>query len=319
MSGVAVGIDLGGTKIVGGVVTDDGQVLHTSTQPTPAREGAKAVLHAVTELARALSGWAGAQGLHVVGCGAGIAGTVDPAGTVTHATDALPGWAGTNVSGALAEALQLPTLVVNDVHALALAEHRLGAAAGAHDALVVAIGTGIGGALIQHGSLVLGRTGTAGAIGHIPAPSRDARPCPCGRTGHLEAYASGPAIVAQYVSKGGQAERLEQVAAQARGGDTPALTVIRDAATTLGHALGGVATLLDPDVIVIGGGVAQLGDLLLEPLERALRTEALPGPNRTRVAPAVLGPAAGMIGAAILTFDPSHVPVHAQPQTGAWQ
>ncbi|WP_274385973.1 ROK family protein [Streptosporangium sp. KLBMP 9127] len=210
---VVIGVDLGGTKTAAGVVTLDGRLLHSAHLPTPAASGAAAVLSQAVRLAAAEAAWAGEAGLRPVACGVGSAGTVDARGEVSHATTALPGWRGTPLRAAFTAALDLPVRVLNDVHAWALGEARLGAALHSRTALVVTVGTGIGGALVVDGELVPGRTGTAGALGHLPVPAPGpARRCPCGRTGHLEAYASGPAILARHRELGGAGEDLADVA-----------------------------------------------------------------------------------------------------------
>jgi glucokinase len=302
---VALGIDVGGTKTCAAVVDPAGRVLRTTTAPTPARAGAAAILRTAADLATELLRWADSQGIEVVGCGAGVAGTVDARGVISHATAALPGWAGTDVAGGLSEALDRTVTVVNDVHAMALGEHRFGAAADTGSALIVAVGTGIGGAIVSGGALVIGRTGTAGALGHVPVPAAEPRTCPCGRIGHVEAYASGPAIVADYVARGGVADRLQQVAAAARAGDRLARGVISAAGEVLGTVLGGLSNVLDPDVVVIGGGVANLGDMFFDPLESALRRHALVGPDRVRIRRAALGDLAAVVGAASLALAPA--------------
>jgi glucokinase len=295
-----IGIDIGGTKTCAGVVDGAGRVLHHAIRPTPAQDGADAVLATAGDVAIEMLEWAACADVTVGGAGAGSAGTVDARGVISHATDSLPGWTGADVAGRLSERLNLNVRVINDVHAMALAEHRFGAAVGSATALVVAVGTGIGGAIVTAGALSAGRTGTAGAVGHLAVPAAEPRTCPCGRVGHVEAYASGPAIVADYISRGGAADNLEQVAANASAGDERACQAIASAGMTLGTALGGLSNVLDPDVIVIGGGVAQLGHLLFDPLNRALRAQTLPGPDTVAVRTAALGPLAGTVGAAIL-------------------
>ncbi|MEU7892458.1 ROK family protein [Nonomuraea sp. NPDC049152] len=289
-----LGIDIGGTKIAAGLVTAEGAVLHSRTARTPAREGAAAVLAQALRLARAVC----ADGVEIMACGVGSAGTIDARGVVTHATGALPGWTGTDLRSAFSSALRLPVQVLNDVHAWALGEARFGAAAGAADALVVTVGTGIGGAIVREGRVVRGATGSAGSIGHIPAPSSVSAPaarsrrCPCGRIGHLEAYASGPGILATFRERGGTADDLATMEGAL------ADEVIDEAATLLGRALAGAITVLDPEIVVIGGGVALLGDRLMLPLARAVGQEALPGPDRVTIRPAALAPAGGIVGAA---------------------
>jgi glucokinase len=299
---VALGIDIGGTKTSAGVVDASGRVLHHATRPTPARDGAAAVLHTAAELAREMLESVVGMNAQIRGCGAGVAGTVDRNGIISHATEALPGWAGTDVAQELSAALELPVRVVNDVQAMALGEHRFGAAADAESALIVAVGTGIGGAIICGGAVVAGRTGTAGAVGHVPVPAPVPRRCPCGRMGHVEAYASGPAIVADYVARGGVAARLEEVAGNARAGDELAREVIATAGAILGTALGGLSNVLDPELIVVGGGAANLGELLFDPLEAALYREAISGPDQVPVRPTGLGALAAVVGAASLAL-----------------
>ncbi|ACZ31139.1 ROK family protein [Xylanimonas cellulosilytica DSM 15894] len=296
---VAIGVDVGGTKTAAGVVGPRGELLRTTVRPTPARAGAAAVLATACDVAATLLAWARGQGHDVVGCGAGVAGTVDLAGVITHATDALPGWAGTDVASALAAATGLPARVVNDVHALALGEVRSGAAAGLPSALVVAVGTGIGGAFVVGGELVVGRTGTAGAIGHVPVVG-ESRPCPCGGVDHLEAYASGPAIVARYRERGGAAARLEDVVAAAGAGVVLARDALAEAGAMIGYAVAGAMNLLDPHAVVLGGGVVNVGPMLLDAVRREIAASALPGPRAVPVRTVAVPEYANVIGAASL-------------------
>lgn len=281
-----LGVDIGGTKTAVGLVGADGTVLARHVAETPAKEGPAAIVDAVVAVA---------AGMPAVACGVGTAGTVDDHGRITASTDSLAAWEGTDLRSVLATRLGLPVVVVNDVHAMAVGETVHGAAAGARDAFVVAIGTGIGGALVCDGVVRHGRTGMAGSIGHVPAlvpPDLPAEPvprCPCGALGHLEAYASGPAIAG-----GAPLERL------AERGDAATLRAIHRAGLILGHTLGAYVTLLDPDVLVLGGGVTGLGALLLEPAERALRAQARPGPAAVPLRTAALGTDGVLVGAATL-------------------
>nr|BFE56044.1 ROK family protein [Dactylosporangium thailandense] len=285
--GTALGIDIGGTKIAAALVYADGTTGPLHRVPTPAREGPAAVLRAAAGLGRRVIGDAA-----VAGCGVGTAGAVDPHGRISHATDSLPGWAGTDVRAALTEALGVTVLVRNDVHAMAVAEAAWGAAAGAGTALVVAVGTGIGGALVAGGSLLTGRLGLAGSIGHLPATASLGRRCGCGGVDHVEAYAAGPAIAADHARRAGldTAPRLEDVPA-----GSPAIAF---AAEILGHGLAAAANLLDPDAIVLGGGVLGLGEPFRAAVLGALRAAALPGVAGVPVRSPALGPAAVLAGAA---------------------
>jgi len=296
-----LGVDIGGTKIAAAVVTSDGHVVGFNQRHTPAADGSEAVVEEALTVARAAL--AQSMDAAVVGCGIGTAGTVDTHGVITHATSALPGWAGTDVRAIFHRALGMPVVVLNDVHAMAIGEGRYGAAVGSADALVVAVGTGIGGGILHDGQLVIGASGSAGSIGHVPVSIPDRRRCPCGGWNHLEAYAAGPAIEARYAEVTGLPHRLPTIAAQARAGDSVAGTLIKEAAELLGRALGGAANLLDPDIIVIAGGVAALEDLITEPVLRGLADEALPGPRRVRIGFSSLGAAAAVVGAASIARD----------------
>jgi glucokinase len=197
----------------------------------------------------------------------------------------------------MADRLSLPVAVDNDVRAAALGEARYGAAA-ERGALVVAVGTGIGGALIRDGALVPGASGVAGHLGHLPVPQAGPYRCSCGRFDHLEAVASGPAMVRAARNAGLHVADLPALLVMAEA-DGRAREALEHSASVLGRTLGGLVNLLDPDVVVIGGGVAGAGDLWWEPLRRAFAAEALP-PAAPRLARAALGTRAGLIGAAEL-------------------
>jgi glucokinase len=290
-----LGIDIGGTKTAAAVIGEPGEVFGFAEAPTPATAGPDAVIDAAVAVARRATDAAPAR---PDACGIGTAGTVNPAGVVTHATDALPGWRGTDLTERFTRALGLPVAVLNDVHAMALGEARHGAAVGAGLAVIVAIGTGIGGAIVHDGQVIIGASGSAGSIGHVTVDARTPRQCTCGRWNHLEAYASGPAIEAHYAAAAGTATRLPEITTRARAGDAWARAVIAEAAELLGHALVQVVTIVDPDTIVLTGGVAALGDLIGDPIRTIIATEALPGPDRAQLRFSTLGTHATILGAA---------------------
>lgn len=293
---LVVAVDIGGTKIAVGLVDAEGRLHEQRRTATPAAEGGEAIMAAVLGCARPLRDLGGDR---VVACGIATAGVVDPAGRIAGATDLLKGWAGTDVRGIAERALGLPVTVVNDCHAAGTAEARIGAARGARTGLVVAVGTGIGGALVADGATVTGRSGTAGAIGHMPAAVVAGRRCSCGAFDHVEAHASGPAIERSYREVTGRVLELREIASLARSGQPQARHVITAAASLLGRVLGGAANLLDPDVIVVAGGVSRLGSLLLSPMRRSFRAEALAGVRGVPIREAVLGERAGLVGAGL--------------------
>jgi len=291
----ALGIDIGGTKTAAAVIDEPGEVIGFSETPTPAAAGPDAVIDAALTVARRALAAAPAQ---PDVCGIGTAGTVDRAGVVTHATGALPGWRGTNLTERFTRALDMPVAVLNDVHAMALGEARHGAASGTALAVVIAIGTGIGGAIVHDGRVITGASGSAGSIGHVSVNPSTPRRCPCGRWNHLEAYASGPAIEARYADATGGTRRLPYLATRARTGDAQARAVIDSAAELLGHALVQVVTIVDPDMIVLTGGVAALGDLIGDPIRTIIATHALPRPSQVHLRFSTLGTSATILGAA---------------------
>jgi glucokinase len=307
-SPLVVAVDIGGTKIAAGLVDAEGRLYEQRRTATPAAGGGEAIMAAVLGCARPLRDLGGDR---VAACGIATAGVVDPAGRIAGATDLLKGWAGTDVRGIAERALGLPATVVNDCHAAGTAEARIGAARGARTGLVVAVGTGIGGALVADGATVTGRSGTAGAIGHLPAPVGAGsaaqvpatvvagRRCSCGAFDHVEAHASGPAIERSYREVTGRVLELREIASLARSGQPQARHVITAAASLLGRVLGGAANLLDPDVIVVAGGVSGLGSLLLSPMRRGFRADALVGVRGVPIREAVLGERAGLVGAGL--------------------
>lgn len=297
-----IAVDLGGTKIRVGLV-EGARVTHVHSAPTPARLGASAVLDAVADLVTGATTASVGQGRTPQAVGVGSAGVIDPRnGVVVSATDALAGWAGTNLIAELQHRTGKPVRAVNDVHAHALGEARSGASAGARDSLFVAAGTGIGAGMISHGCLVTGRNSAAGHIGHIPSgPASDLR-CPCGGTGHLEAIASGPAVLEEYRRAGGRAvpSSTVELAAAAREGDTTAGEAFAKAARALGSALGGLTNVLSPEVVVLGGGLAGTGELWWPHLERAFAAELIPAVRGLSPRRAELGADAALLGAASL-------------------
>jgi len=302
----AIGIDIGGTKIAGGLVDRAGNVRHECAAPTPAQEGAAAILATATAVAERVRAAARNDGVAVVACGVGAAGQIDHVhGRVRYASPTLKGWAGTEIARELSQRLNLPVAVDNDVNVLALAEHRFGAGRGLRDVLFVAVGTGIGGALVLDGRLRRGATSTAGEIGTLLIDAAAARVPGAGPlAGRLESYASGPAIAAHYCEAAGESGvDLRVVAARAQAGDERAVAALREGATVLGLALNGFLNTLDPQAVIIGGGVPQIGELWWEPLRAAIRANPMPGPAAISVLPAALSTHAPIVGAGALWMD----------------
>lgn len=310
-SRAVVAVDVGGTKIRAGAVIDgtiiDGTMGHIREVPTPASEGRSAILDAIAEVAREVmrstDASIGADTPLLWKLGIGAAGVIDSeAGTVVSATDSLTGWAGTRLTAELTARLGLETRAVNDVHAHALGESFAGAARGSRSSLLVAAGTGIGGAFISEGRLLTGRNFAAGHIGHLPVAAAQGLPCPCDGAGHVEAIASGPAVLAAYRRAGGRADvsSTRELAGVARSGDVIAQEAFARAGETLGSILGGLANVLSPEVVVIGGGLAGTGELWWSPLCEAFDRELIPAIRGLELREAQLGSDAALIGAASL-------------------
>jgi glucokinase len=298
MTAPIVGLDIGGTKLAAALVDEEGKLSSRCQTASPVDLGPDAMVTAAAQLVRNVIAAAADR---PAGLGVATAGVVDArSGVIRSAVDTIPGWAGVRLGPALEDRLGLPTAVENDGNAVALAEARLGAARGKSAALIVSVGTGVGGALVLDGCLWRGRTGTAGEIGHLPVDVNQGNTavCNCGRPGHLEALVSGPAIA----RAAGQAN-LEAVSRAWRSGDQVAARIIADAATTLGRAIGGLANVIDPDVIVLTGGVLELGQPFFERVNAAVHAETLPGPSGVTVLASQFGRDAGIVGAALAAAD----------------
>jgi glucokinase len=285
---VHLGLDLGGTNIKAAVVDPSLGVLATDMCPTGAADGEDVVLERVTELGRRVTAPFGAP----ASAGLALPGHFDAgAGTGSLLPNLLGDWPGRPIAGPVGHSLGLPVTLVNDVRALTLAELRLGAGRGARDLVCIALGTGVGGGVVIGGRLHLG-LGHAGEIGHTTVDP-DGPPCGCGNRGCLDRMAGADSIAAA----AGRAS-VAEAATAARDGDAVARAAFERAGVYVGRVLAGAVVLLWPERVVVGGGVADAGELLLEPLRAELRRRACVAPEIPVVA-AELGPHAGAVGAAL--------------------
>lgn len=313
-----IGLDLGGTKILGVVADEVGAVQAELRRPTPAGSADEALARLVETVAelRAQQGAAANEAVAAVGVGA--AGLVDRDGALRFAPN-IPALSGTPLRVLLAEATGLPVCVDNDANAAAWGEVVYGAARGLDQVLVVTLGTGIGGGMIIDGKLSRGAHGFAAEIGHMTVV-RDGPPCACGGRGHWEAIASGPALAraARERAKAGNAPQLLRLAAgeadkisgfdvgrAAAGGDADASALLDDYAEAVALGLAGLANVLDPERIVIGGGIVQMGALLMDRIRRAFagHLEGASVRPEISIVGAMLGEKAGAIGAAAQARD----------------
>jgi glucokinase len=307
----SIGVDVGGTKILAGLVDEAGHVLATARRPTPAQDPA-AVLAVVAEVVRELMADSVAP---VVGVGLGIAGQVENTrSTVLWAPNLQ--WRRVEVRAILESELGVTVIAENDANAAAWGEFTFGAGADVDDLTVVTVGTGIGGGVIVGGMMLRGATGGAAEIGHITLVP-DGRECGCGRLGCWEQYCSGSALVRQtrelaaerpsdaalLISLGdGTIEGIQgpQVTQAALAGDLVAIDAFRICGEWLGMGLADLTAVLDPAAFVISGGVCEAGDLLLAPARATLAAQMPGGDLRPvpQVRVASLGNDAGLIGAA---------------------
>lgn len=310
---LTIGVDVGGTKVAAGVVDEHGNILAGNRRDTPAEDQAgtrDTIVEVAAELAR--------QFPEATAIGIGGAAWIDAAGSTVLFAPNLA-WRDEPLRDYVTKAVGLPTVLENDANVAAWAEFRFGAARDADDSMVmITVGTGIGGGIVLDGSLWRGANGIAGELGHIQSVP-DGHPCGCGRLGCLEQYASGKALLRFGRAGARQEPDRARLLLELAGGDPLAITgqqvtkaaqegdgVARDAFTQIGYWLGvamaDLAQIFDPQVLVVGGGVIEAGDLLMGPTERTYRDQ-LAQRGRFPVAElkaAETGNTAGVVGAADL-------------------
>jgi glucokinase len=322
MSTPRFGVDLGGTKLLGVVVdAESGQVIAQQRADTPLGG-----LEIVASIERLVGTLEDLTGLTPTSVGIGAAGLVDGGGVLRFGPN-LPGVIDLDLPAELGRRLGTVVQVDNDVTCAAVAEHRLGAARGVSDAVVVALGTGIGGAFIADGRIRRGAHHMAGEFGHLLVDPAGP-PCGCGRNGCWEQYASGSALgrlartwaragrLPQVLSRaGGSVDSVESehLTAAALSGDPEALAALDEFCRWVAVGLAGLVNILDPEIVVLGGGLVTIGDVLLDPV-RAHLARLVVGAGRRPEVPvlaATAGPAAAAVGAALLAeSDPVPRPHH---------
>ena len=289
-----LGIDLGVTNLKWAAVEADGddwRILDRAQVPTRSAEGPEAVVTRIGETARAaIERWPAIESV-----GIGVPGLYDPVAGTTRFLVNMPGdWLDRAVAGPVSAALGLPVALINDARAFGLAELRLGAARGASSMVGLTLGTGVGGVIAIDGQVHLGHDGTAGEVGHQVIDA-DGPSCNCGNHGCLEAFAR-----ADRIAEACGTETVEAAVAAAEAGDARAVDGLASVGRYLGIGIGNMITLISPDRVVIGGGVAAAGAPLLDPLRaevaRRVLTTAL---SDVEIVLAELGVWAGAIGAAV--------------------
>jgi glucokinase len=312
-AGCVIGVDLGGTKLLAGVVDPDLNVHHRVFRHAREGKGTEQLLDALVEAVEEVRTAAGRE---LTAVGFGVPSLVDARTGIATTTVHLP-LRDVPLRDVMAERLGVPVAVDNDANAAMFAEHRRGAARGARTAALLTLGTGIGGGIVVNGELLRGAHGGAGEWGHMVVDV-DGPLCTCGNRGCLEMLVSGTALgrdarrAAQELPDSGFGQALRagreitgMLATElAHDGDPVALDVVTTVGRHLGVGLSNVINILNPEVIVVGGGVIAAGELLLEPARKVVAERALaPSRDQVRIVPTRFGDASGMVGAALLAMD----------------
>jgi len=311
-----VGIDIGGTNIKYGLFDDHGKVLYKEQRPTLVEKGPMPLMHLITNISERLLDYAAEEDYHIKWLGVGSPGAVDnKSGTVIGPCPNIKGWQGMEIGIILSEHLNMPVYVDNDVNAMALAELRFGAAMGAKSVVCATVGTGIGGAVIIDGKVWHGANATAGELGHITINMNGPK-CACGNNGCIEAYCSSQMIIETVKSRlnnnmtpifndilEGNLDNLniKKIFSAVKRKDEIALEVIHATAEYLGIGMAGIVNLLNPEIVVLGGGIVDGGGDFIEVVTKTIKEHAFSSAvEKLRVTKAALGNDAGFIGAGLL-------------------
>ncbi len=299
-----VALDIGGTKIASALVSfEEGkkpQVSLYEKVPTGAEQGGKHTLQVALDSAQRVIDAASDQ---IAGIGVSSGGVIDPkTGDVTYANEMMPGWGGTHLGQELRNRFNLPARVMNDVHAHAFGEAMWGAGSGKEYSLVCAVGTGIGGAFVDHGHILLGAHSQAGHIGHVACTDAKGTPCNCGAIGHLEPIACGPGIISYYEELAGDKAMPnadgKTISEAADRGDQAAIEAEHRSGHALGEVLGSQVNMFDPNCVILSGSVAKSGRVWHDALKEGWAETVMPPVANTPIMQGTLGDNAPLIGAA---------------------
>jgi len=314
---LVLGVDLGGTKILTAVVDSQGKLLSRDHSVTPAARGPEAVIQAIVESAERSVTQAGMEASELAAVGIGAPGLSNPETGILFTSPNLPGWQDVPLRDIIEQRLGRKTFLINDANAAALGELYFGAAIGARNFVYVTISTGIGGGIVVDGQIYRGVTGTAGEVGHMTIAD-DGPLCNCGNKGCWEMLASGTAL-ARYAKErirqgasttildytNGEIEKVtaETVQKAAQAGDNLANELILNTAYYIGVGLASLINIFNPELIVIGGGLSNMGDMLLEPAYEVAKGRAFGESYRAvRFVTALLGRNSGVLGVAAHAF-----------------
>ncbi len=306
-----IAIDLGGTNLRVAGVDTEGRVVHLSRDETGASGGPESVLGRLVGGLRSVDDRLRMSGWNVVGASLGVPGVISRREGVVASSPNLPGWKKIPLLDLIREKVDLPLMMENDANAALYGEFWMGAARGRRTAVLMTLGTGVGGGILIDGRLLRGADGMAGEIGHLTV-EREGEPCPCGNRGCLERYASASGVARRYrrlqEESSGSPSPEETTAATVHSlalkGDALALRTFREAGTCLGIALASIVNIVNPEVIIIGGGLLPAWDFFMPSAREEMFRRAFQAPaERVGILPALLGDQAGYIGAAGLFWE----------------
>jgi len=307
-------IDLGGTKIITAIISNKGQVVAKEYYPTLADEGLEAVIKRILSAIDHLLSLRNIDSSQLDSISIGAAGAINSEKGLITSSPNLPGWYDVPLRDIVKEKYRVNTFLINDASAAALGELHFGVGRGVSNLILLTIGTGIGGGIIIDGKLYSGTCGSAGEIGHMTIDINGPR-CNCGNIGCFEMLASGTAIAKEAIRRISHGERssltemvegkienitAEKVSLAAQDGDILALEVIAKTANYLGVGMVNLVNIFNPEMIIVGGGVANMGDLLLNPARQVVKERAFQlSAQAVRIVLAQLGNDAGVLGAAV--------------------
>lgn len=309
-----IGVDIGGTNVKIALVDEKGIIAYSNSVPTRAEMGYEYTIQNIISTIKDSLKESNNDISNIGGIGFGLPGQIDSVNGIVRLLPNIPGWVEVPLAKIVRDEFNVPVKLDNDVRVATLGELNFGAGKGCQNLVCLTVGTGVGSGIVLNGQLVRGASMTAGEIGHVVVERNNGEICGCGARGCLEAYASGPSIVkmAKDYIAGGKSTKFKEIAAgneitpymvfeAAKQGDAVAKQIFNIVGEYLGVALVSVVNLLNPEKIIVGGGVGQAGDLLLNPVREAIQRRCIPtSAAAVEVVMAQLGESAGVVGASLL-------------------
>ena len=309
-----IGVDIGGTNVKIALVDANGVIAYSNSVPTRAEMGYEYTIQNIINTIKDSLKESHNNISDIGGIGFGLPGQIDSVNGIVRLLPNIPGWVNVPLAKIVQDEFKVPVKLDNDVRVATLGELNFGAGKGCQNLVCLTVGTGVGSGIVLNGQLVRGASMTAGEIGHVIVEKDNGEICGCGSRGCLEAYASGPSVVkmAKDYIAGGKSTKFKEIAAgneitpfmvyeAAKQGDAVAKQIFNIVGEYLGVALVSVVNLLNPEKIIVGGGVGQAGDLILNPVREAIKKRCIPtSAEAVEVVPAQLGESAGVVGASLL-------------------